>query len=68
MAKGEWVNVLLCTTQRANHHPNPPKSASTDADGLWLVEKAKLTKKRGAVATIRRRLIVDKINASRGWS
>ena len=36
-------------------------------DALWLVEKSKLTKKRGTVAVIRRRQIVDKINASMGW-
>ena len=36
-------------------------------DALWLVEKASLTRKRGSVAPIRRRQIVDKINACMGW-
>jgi mRNA-degrading endonuclease toxin of MazEF toxin-antitoxin module len=78
VAKAEWVNVLLCATQRANRPPKPTEVRLNGADGLdwetlcrcdalWLVEKSKLTKKRGAVATIRRRRIVDKINASMGW-
>ena len=36
-------------------------------DLLWLVEKSKLTGKRGSVTRIRRRQIVDKINAALGW-
>ena len=36
-------------------------------DVLWLVEKAKLTGKRGSVSRVRRRQIVDKINAAMGW-
>ena len=36
-------------------------------DALWLVEKSSLTRKRGSVTPIRRRQIVDKINASMGW-
>jgi mRNA-degrading endonuclease toxin of MazEF toxin-antitoxin module len=78
VAKADWVNVLLCTTQRANRPPKPTEVRLNGADGLdretlcrcdalWLVEKAKLTKKRGTVVTIRRRQIVDKINASMGW-
>ena len=78
VAKADWVNVLLCTTQRANRPPKPTEVRLNGADGLdwetlcrcdalWLVEKSKLTRKRGAVATIRRRQIVDKINASMGW-
>ena len=78
VAKAEWVNVLLCTTQRANRSPKETEVRLNGADGLdwetlcrcdalWLVEKSKLTKKRGSVAIIRRRQIVDKINASMGW-
>lgn len=78
VAKASWVNVLLCTTQRANRPPNPTEVRLNGADGLdwetlcrcdalWLVEKSKLTRKRGTVSAIRRRQIVDKINASMGW-
>lgn len=78
VAKASWVNVLLCTSQRANRPPNPTEVRLNGADGLdwetlcrcdalWLVEKSKLTRKRGTVSAIRRRQIVDKINASMGW-
>ena len=78
VAKASWVNVLLCTTQRANRPPNPTEVRLNGADGLdwetlcrcdalWLVEKSKLTRKRGTVSAIRKRQIVDKINASMGW-
>ena len=78
VAKADWVNVLLCTTQRANRPAKETEVRLNGADGLdwetlcrcdalWLVEKSTLPKKRGSVATIRRRQIVDKINASMGW-
>lgn len=73
-----WVNVLLCTSQRANRAPKETEVRLNGADGLdwetlcrcdvlWLVEKAKLSGKRGSVSRIRRRQIVDKINAAMGW-
>ena len=73
-----WVNVLICTTQRANRAPKETEVRLNSADGfdwetlcrcdvLWLVEKSKLTGKRGSVSRIRRRQIVDKINAAMGW-
>ena len=78
VAKAEWVNVLLCTTQRANRPPKEIEVRLNGADGLdwetlcrcdalWLVEKSKLKSKRGPVGPLRRRQIVDKINASMGW-
>ena len=78
VAKAEWVNVLFCTTQRANRPPKETEVRLNGADGLdwetlcrcdviWLVEKSNLSWKRGSVAHIRRRQIVDKINASMGW-
>jgi mRNA-degrading endonuclease toxin of MazEF toxin-antitoxin module len=78
VARAEWVNVLFCTTQRANRPPKETEVRLNGADGLdwetlcrcdalWLVEKSKLSRKRGSVAAIRRRQIVDKINASMGW-
>ena len=78
VAKAEWVNVLICTTQRANRISKETEVRLNGADGLdweslcrcdaiWLVEKSKLGNQRGAVTPIRRRQIVDKINASMGW-
>jgi hypothetical protein len=78
VARAAWVNVLLCTIQRANRPPNETEVRLNGADGLewetlcrcdelWLVEKSLLSGKRGAVSLVRRRQIVDKINASMGW-
>lgn len=78
VAKAEWVNVLLCTTQRAARPPQQTEVRLNGADGLdwetlcrcdalWLVEKSKLNSKRGTVSPMRRRQIVDKINAAMGW-
>ena len=78
VAKAEWVNVLICTTQRANRPPKETEVRLNGADGLdwetlcrcdalWLVEKSTLAEKRGTVTPVRRRQIVDKINASMGW-
>jgi mRNA-degrading endonuclease toxin of MazEF toxin-antitoxin module len=78
VAKAEWVNVLICTSQRASRPPKETEVRLNGADGLdwetlcrcdalWLVEKARLTRKRGTVSPLRRRQIVDKINAAMGW-
>jgi mRNA-degrading endonuclease toxin of MazEF toxin-antitoxin module len=78
VAHAEWVNVLICTSQRADRPPRENEVRLNGADGLdwetlcrcdvlWLVEKAKLHQKRGAVTRVRRRQIVDKINAAMGW-
>lgn len=78
VAHAPWVNVLICTTQRANRAPKETEVLLNGADGLdwetlcrcdllWLVEKSKLTGKRGSVARVRRRQIADKINAAMGW-
>lgn len=78
VSHAEWVNVLICTTQRATVRPKETEVRLNGADGLdwetlcrcdvlWLVEKSKLTGKRGSVSRIRRRQIVDKINAAMGW-
>jgi mRNA-degrading endonuclease toxin of MazEF toxin-antitoxin module len=77
-ANAPWVNVLICTTQRASRAPKETEVRLNGADGLdwetlcrcdvlWLVERAKLTGKRGSVSRLRRRQIVDKINAAMGW-
>lgn len=78
VANAEWMNVLSCTTQRAARAPKEHEVRLNGADGLdwetlcrcdllWLVEKSRLTSKRGSVSRIRRRQIVDKINAVMGW-
>jgi mRNA-degrading endonuclease toxin of MazEF toxin-antitoxin module len=78
VANAEWVNVLLCSTQRANRAPKENEVRLNGSDGLdwetlcrcdalWLVEKSKLSKKRGSVTPVRRRQIVSKINAAMGW-
>jgi hypothetical protein len=78
VARAPWVNVLICTTQRANRPPNGNEVRLNGADGLdwetlcrcgvlWLVEKSQLTGKRGSVSRVRRRQIVDKLNAAMGW-
>jgi mRNA-degrading endonuclease toxin of MazEF toxin-antitoxin module len=78
-AHAAWVNVLICTTQRANRSPRETEVRLNGADGLdwetlcrcdvlWLVEKSKLHGKRGSVSRPRRRQIVAKINASMGWN
>lgn len=74
----DWVNVLICTSQRSGKAPRENEVRLNGADGLdwetlcrcdvlWLVEKAKLKQRRGSVTRVRRRQIVDKINASMGW-
>ena len=78
VAHADWVNVLIYTTQRAARPPRETEVRLNGADGLdwetlcrcdllWLVEKSKLTGKRGSVCRVRRRQIVDKINAAMGW-
>jgi hypothetical protein len=78
VAHAEWVNVLICTSQRAARAPRENEVRLNGADGLdwetlcrcdvlWLVEKSKLHQRRGAVTRVRRRQIVDKINAAMGW-
>lgn len=78
VAHSAWVNVLICSTQRANRPPKETEVRLNSADGLdwetlcrcdvlWLVEKSKLAGKRGSVSRYRRRQIVDKINAAIGW-
>jgi mRNA-degrading endonuclease toxin of MazEF toxin-antitoxin module len=78
VAHAAWVNILLCGTQRANRARKETEVRLDGADGLdwetlcrcdmlWLVEKSKLVGKRGSVSRIRRRQIVDKINAAIGW-
>lgn len=78
VARADWVNVLLCTTRRASRPPNENEVRLNGADSLdwetlcrcdalWLVEKSNPKQKRGTLSPIRRRQIVNKINASMCW-
>lgn len=78
VARSSHVNVLLCSSQRSGRLPSEHEVRLNGADGLewetlcrcdllWLVEKARLTSQRGSVSRIRRRQIVDKLNAVMGW-
>jgi mRNA-degrading endonuclease toxin of MazEF toxin-antitoxin module len=73
------VNVLICTSQRASRPARENEILLNGADGLdwetlvkcdlmYLVEKTELFKKRGEVAPLRRRAIVQRINAAFGFS
>jgi hypothetical protein len=78
VAHAGWVNVLFCSSKRSERSAQENEVVLNGADGLdwatlcrcdvlWLVEKTKLTQKRGSVSRVRRRQIVDKINAAMGW-
>jgi mRNA-degrading endonuclease toxin of MazEF toxin-antitoxin module len=72
------VNILMCSSQRANRPPKPTEVILDDSDGLnWptlcrcdfihAVGKAELTNRRGHVSDERRRQIITTINKSNGW-
>ncbi len=72
------VNVLMCTSQRANRAPKPHETILDEADGLdWptlckcdllhAVTKSDLKQRRGRVTEERRRLIIATINRANGW-
>jgi mRNA-degrading endonuclease toxin of MazEF toxin-antitoxin module len=78
VANAPLVNVLICASQRANRAPRVHEVLLNSADGLdwetfcrcdliWLVEKVRLTARRGVVSRERQRQIVDRINAVMGW-
>lgn len=75
----DLVNVLICTSQRASRHPKESEVLLNGADGLnwetlvrcdlmYLVEKSELYNRRGEVALVRRRAIVQRINGSFGFT
>ena len=79
VANASHVNVLICSSQRAGRLPKEHEVRLNGADGLewetlcrcdviWLAEKTRLISRRGAVSRVRRRQIVNKINASMGWT
>jgi mRNA-degrading endonuclease toxin of MazEF toxin-antitoxin module len=71
-ARGQFVNILFCTSQRQNRPLKPVEVLLDKADGLdweafvncsvlWLVESADLFGKCGQVTLERRNAIRDKL-------
>jgi len=74
----ETVEVLLCTTLRADRALGPHEVLLNGADGLdwrtlcrcdliYSVPRSDLTNLRGTVSVARRRDIIRKMIASHGW-
>jgi mRNA-degrading endonuclease toxin of MazEF toxin-antitoxin module len=72
------INILMCSSQRAQRQPKPNEIILDQADGLnWptlckcdlihAVEKSDLTQRRGAVTSERKRQIIATINRAMGW-
>lgn len=79
IARAPVVNVLLCSSQRATRHPRENEVLLNGADGLdweslvkcdlmYLVEKDRLYQRRGSVSALRRRALVQQINACFGFN
>ena len=73
------VNVLLCSSQRAQRTADVNEVVLDEADGLdwptlckcdllYDVPKAELKQRRGSVTSIRRRQIIERIVSTFGWS
>ena len=67
-ARGKWVNVLFCTSQRQSRAIKPFEVMLNGADGLdwetfcdcsimWVAESDALTRRRGSVSEERQREI-----------
>ena len=79
VARAPLVNVLICSSQRANRQPRENEIVLNGADGLdwetlvkcdlmYLVEKERLYRRRGNVTAVRRRTLVQRINACFGFT
>jgi hypothetical protein len=79
LAHKPTINVLLCSSQRAQRVPEANEIILDEADGLdwptlckcdllYDVPKNELKAKRGSVTPMRRRQIVARIISSCGWS
>lgn len=79
VARAPLVNVLIGSSQRATRQPRENEVLLNGADGLdwetlvkcdltYLVEKDQLYRRRGMVTTVRRRSIVQRINACFGFT
>jgi mRNA-degrading endonuclease toxin of MazEF toxin-antitoxin module len=78
-ARKNFVEVLDCSSQRANRPPHDSEVVLDKADGmdwptfckcdcLYAVPRGELKKHRGTVVLERRRQIVRAIIASHGWN
>jgi len=79
VARAPLVNVLIGSSQRASREARENEVVLNGADGLdgetlvkcdlmYLVEKERLYRRRGSVATVRRRALVQCINACFGFT
>ena len=78
VANKPTVNVLMCTSKRANRSPGPNEVLLDENDGLdwptlcrcdllYLAQKTELTNLRGTVTAERKRAIIETINVANGW-
>ena len=74
-----FVNILICSTHRANRPPKPIEVLLDETDGfdwptlcrcdaIYFVPKDKLYQRRGSVSVERRRAIIRTIIASLGFN
>jgi mRNA-degrading endonuclease toxin of MazEF toxin-antitoxin module len=79
VARAPLVNVLIGSSQKASRSARENEVLLTGADGLdwetlvkcdlmYLVEKERLYRKRGMVTAVRRRALVQRINACLGFT
>ncbi len=79
VARAPLVNVLIGSSQKASRPARENEVLLNGADGLdwetlvkcdlmYLVEKERLYGRRGIVTTVRRRALVQRINASLGFT
>jgi mRNA-degrading endonuclease toxin of MazEF toxin-antitoxin module len=79
VARAPLVNVLIGSTQRATREPRENEVVLNGADGLdwetlvkcdlmYLVEKARLYRRRGSVGNARRQALVQHVNACFGFT
>ena len=79
VARAPLINVLIGCSQRATREARENEVVLNGADGLdretlvkcdlmYLVEKERLTRRRGSVGTARRRALVQRINACFGFT
>ncbi len=78
VARAPFVNVLIGSSQRASRPARENEVLLNGADGLdwetlfkcdlmYLVEKERLYQRRGQVGSVRRRLLVQRLNACFGF-
>jgi mRNA-degrading endonuclease toxin of MazEF toxin-antitoxin module len=79
VARAPLVNVLIGSSRRATREARENEVLLNGADGLdwetlvkcdlmYLVEKERLYRRRGTVGTVRRRALVQRLNACFGFT